>query len=127
MKSIYQNKEFGNIWERITDVVNEATELYDYSDPTCIIQLAEYYDVLYEPTEEDELFSTGGGCYCLVARTGSMWCRFSNDYKPIVSASLFRTKQDALNLEHEVVQLSDNASYELMSSITDDSIKKLFL
>ena len=126
MKSIYQNIEFGNIWERISDVVNEATELYDYSDPTCIIQLAEYYDVLYEPTEEDELFSTGG-CYCLVARMGSMWCRFSNEYKPIVSASLFRTKQDALNLEHEVVQLSDNASYELMSSITDDSIKKLFL
>ena len=127
MKSIYRNKEFGNIWERRIDAVNEAFELYDYADPTNNIPLTEYYDILCELTPEDELFSTGGGCYCLVVRTGNTWCRFSNDYKPIVSASLFRTKQDALNLEHEVVQLSDNASYELMSSITDDSIKKLFL
>ena len=127
MKSIYQNKEFGNIWERRIDAVNEAFELYDYADPTNIIPLTEYYDILCELTPEDELFSTGGGCYCLVARAGNTWCRFSNEYKPIVSVQLFPTKDDALNLENEGVYLSDDESYNLMSSITDDSIKKLFL
>ena len=127
MKSMYQNKECGNIWERRIDAVTEAIKLYDYADPTNNIPLTEYYDILCELTPEDELFSTGGGCYCLVVRTGNLWCRFSNEYKPIVSASLFRTKQDALNLENEGVYLSDDMSYKIMSYITDDSIKKLFL
>ena len=126
MKSMYQNKECGNIWERRIDAVTEAIKLYDYADPTNNIPLTEYYDILCELTPEDELLSTGG-CYYLVVRTGNTWCRFSNEYKPIVSASLFRTKQDALNLENEGVYLSDDMSYKIMSYITDDGIKKLFL
>ena len=52
MKCIYQNKECGNIWESRIDVIKEANELYDYSDPTNNTPLSEYYEILWESTEE---------------------------------------------------------------------------
>ena len=58
MKAIYLNKECGNIWESRFEAIKEANELYDFSDPTNNTPLSEYYDILYESTPEDELFST---------------------------------------------------------------------
>ena len=52
-KAIYQNKEYGNIWENRIDAIKEANELYDYSDSTNNIPLSEYYDILWEVTEKE--------------------------------------------------------------------------